>query len=201
MGSTEEDTLPSVAGYAGALTLKEYDSKTVRLSEEQAGELNLAGGGKYLGIEPEGAAGQWRVTANHYIGSINVAGLQVLVRPKIPLRNLFLLLEVGLRERDWHDEAVRFETTGDLLPALVSFFRPYDRDHPRPRAVPLLPGAARPARCASRPCRHRPPTRPARRPHTHGLQVHRVHRRPDRELVSEGGRVSITARRPSAGHR
>ena len=38
------------------------------------------------------------------------------------MRNLFLLLEVGLRERDWRDEAVRFETTGDLLPALVSFF-------------------------------------------------------------------------------
>ena len=62
------------------------------------------------------------MSAHNYVGSINVAGLQVLVRPKIPLRNLFLLLEVGLRERDWHDEAVRFETTGDLLPALVSFF-------------------------------------------------------------------------------
>ena len=46
----------------------------------------------------------------------------MLVRPKIPLRNLFLLLEVGLRDRDWHDEAVRYETTLDLLPALVSFF-------------------------------------------------------------------------------
>ena len=56
------------------------------------------------------------------MGSINVGGLQVLVRPKIPLRNLFLLLEVGLRDRDWHDEAVRYETTLDLLPALVSFF-------------------------------------------------------------------------------
>ena len=121
-GSTEEDTLLSVGDHAGPLTLREYGSKAVRLSEEQAGALNLSGGGKYLGLEPEGAAGQWRVTANHYVGSINVAGLQVLVRPKIPLRNLFLLLEVGLQERDWDDEAVRFETTGDLLPALVSFF-------------------------------------------------------------------------------
>ena len=120
--STEEDTLLSVGDHAGPLTLREYGSKVVRLSEEQAGALNLSGGGKYLGLEPEVAAGQWRVTANHYVGSINVAGLQVLVRPKIPLQNLFLLLEVGLRPRDWHDEAVRFETTGDLLPALVSFF-------------------------------------------------------------------------------
>ena len=63
-------------------------------------------------------------SATNYVGSINAnaGGLQVLVRPKIPLRNLFLLLEVGLRDRDWHDEAVRYETTLDLLPALVSFF-------------------------------------------------------------------------------
>ena len=122
MGSIDESALLPVADHAGPLTLQEYGSKVVRLSEEQAGALNLSGGGKYLGVEPEGAAGQRRVTANHYVGSINVAGLQVLVRPKIPLRNLFLLLEVGLRPQDWHDEAVRFETTGDLLPALVSFF-------------------------------------------------------------------------------
>jgi len=121
-GSTEEDTLLSVAGYADALTFREYGSKVVRLSEEQAGELNLSGGGKYLGVEPGEHSGHWQVSAHNYVGSINVAGLQVLVQPKIPLRNLFLLLEVGLREQDWHDEAVRFETTGDLLPALVSFF-------------------------------------------------------------------------------
>ena len=69
--------------------------------------------------EPTGAQ---RISAHNYVGSVNVAGLHVLVRPKIPLRNLFLLLEVGLRDRDWHDEAVRYETTLDLLPALVSFF-------------------------------------------------------------------------------
>ena len=104
------------------LTVREYGSEVLRLSSEQAGALNRVGGGKYLSIEPEELAGHWRVTARNYVGSINVAGLQVLVRPKIPLRNLFLLLEVGLRDRDWHDEAVRYETTLDLLPALVSFF-------------------------------------------------------------------------------
>ena len=92
------------------------------LSTAQANVLNRVGGTKYLTVEPGEHSGQWQVSAHNYVGSINVAGLQVLVRPKIPLRNLFLLLEVGLRERDWHDEAVHFETTGDLLPALVSFF-------------------------------------------------------------------------------
>ena len=104
------------------MTLREYGRQVLELSPEQANALNRVGGGQYLSVEPGEYSGHWQVSAHNYVGSINVAGLQVLVRPKIPLRNLFLLLEVGLRARDWHDEAVRFETTGDLLPALVSFF-------------------------------------------------------------------------------
>lgn len=104
------------------IELREYGSDVLALSAQQADALNRMGGGKYLSVEPGGHSGHWSVSAHNYVGSINVEGLQVLVRPKIPLRNLFLLLEVGLKERDWHDEAVRFETTGDLLPALVSFF-------------------------------------------------------------------------------
>ena len=105
-----------------ALTLREYGNEVLELSNQQARALNRVGNGQYLSVEPESSSGLRRVFAHNYVGSVNVAGLQVLVRPKIPLRNLFLLLEVGLRERDWRDEAVRFETTGDLLPALVSFF-------------------------------------------------------------------------------
>ena len=104
------------------LTLPEHGRAVASLSDEQAGALNRVGGGQYLSVEPGGRSGQWQVSAHNYVGSINVAGLQVLVRPKIPLRNLFLLLEVGLREQDWKYEDVRFETIGDLLPALVSFF-------------------------------------------------------------------------------
>ena len=107
---------------AQTLTLREHGSEILPLTGDQAGALNRVGGGKYLSVEPSEPSGYWQVSAHNYVGSINVAGLQVLVRPKIPLRNLFLLLEVGLRERDWHDEATRYETTGDLLPALVSFF-------------------------------------------------------------------------------
>ena len=102
--------------------LREYGRAVLPLTNEQAATLNQVGGGRYISVEPGEYSGHWQVSAHNYVGSINVAGLQVLVRPKIPLRNLFLLLEVGLRPQDWHDEAVRFETTGDLLPALVSFF-------------------------------------------------------------------------------
>ena len=104
------------------LTLREYDSALTDMSREQASALNRVGGGRYLSVEPAERSGHWQVSGHNYVGSINVAGLQVLVRPKIPLRNLFLLLEVGLREQDWRDEAVRYESTSDLLPALISFF-------------------------------------------------------------------------------
>ena len=104
------------------IELREYGRRVVALGDEQVRALNGVGNGQYLSVEPGEQPGYWLVTAHNYVGSINVGGLQVLVRPKIPLRNLFLLLEVGLKERDWHDETVRFETIGDLLPALVSFF-------------------------------------------------------------------------------
>ena len=125
--------LPSTAraGWSGGahgehsvrpLTLHEYGREVAALSREQARALNDVGNGRYLSVGPGEQSGYWQVAARNYVGSINVGGLQVLVRPKIPLRNLFLLLEVGLREQDWHDEAVGYEADSDLLPALVSFF-------------------------------------------------------------------------------
>ena len=105
-----------------SLPLREYGREVVALSDEQARALNGVGNGQYLTVDPGEQSGDWQVTARNYVGSINVGGLRVLVRPKIPLRNLFLLLEVGLREQDWRDEAVGYEANSDLLPALVSFF-------------------------------------------------------------------------------
>ncbi len=121
-GGANRPTSPYGEHTVRTLTLREYGRELVALSNEQASALNGVGNGRYLSVEPDERPGYWQVAAHNYVGSMNVEGLQVLVRPKIPLRNLFLLLEVGLRPRDWHDEAVRFETTGDLLPALVSFF-------------------------------------------------------------------------------
>lgn len=104
------------------IALQEHSKEVVRLTEDEATALHVVGGGKFLSVEPAEIAGHRQVSARNYVGSISVGGIQVLVRPKIPLRNLFLLLEVGLRERDWRDEATQYETSEDLLPAFVSFF-------------------------------------------------------------------------------
>ena len=119
---TDEYSQQAVAGTSRGLLLREYGREVVALSDEQACALNGVGNGQYLSVDPDEQPGYWQVTARNYVGSINISGLRVLVRPKIPLRNLFLLLEVGLREQDWRDEAVGYEADSDLLPALVSFF-------------------------------------------------------------------------------
>ena len=104
------------------VTLREYRGAVLALSQAQANALNRSGKGRHLSVEPAENHGEWLVTARNYVGTVTVDGLEVLVRPKIPLRNLFLLLEVGLREQDWRDEAARYERDLQLLPAMVSLF-------------------------------------------------------------------------------
>jgi len=104
------------------MTLREYRGAVVDLSQAQASALNRSGKGRHLSVEPAENPGEWLVQARNYVGTVTVDGLEVLVRPKIPLRNLFLLLEVGLREQDWRDEAAHYERDLQLLPAMVSLF-------------------------------------------------------------------------------
>ncbi len=55
-------------------------------------------------------------------GSIAVANLRILIRPKIPLTNLFLLLVTGLPPKAWRRESVDYETNPDLVRAIVTFY-------------------------------------------------------------------------------
>lgn len=71
-----------------------------------------------VGPTPE----EWYLTAAGVVGTIVTPGVRVLIRPKIPLRNLFLLLDVGLRPEDWHDAHFSFGTSPDLLAAVAAFF-------------------------------------------------------------------------------
>jgi 5-methylcytosine-specific restriction enzyme subunit McrC len=99
--------------------LIEYESLTVRLSDRQARQLHASGA---VVVAPGAGDGEWRVTAQNLVGSLQVDDIHLLIRPKIRPDNLFLLLEVGLPESAWRPEAAEYQTTGDLLPAVVAFF-------------------------------------------------------------------------------
>lgn len=103
------------------LTLREYETVKAQLSERQARRLEEAAY-PYLWIAPHSDPGIWKITARHYVGTLVVDDLQILILPKIKLENLFLLLEVGLPDRAWQKDPFGYGDHRDLLSAMVSFF-------------------------------------------------------------------------------
>lgn len=103
------------------ITLREYETVEVRLSERQARRLQEAAS-PYVSVYLHPDPGIWTIKAHQYVGTLVVDDIQILIRPKIGLKNLFLLLEVGLSDDDWRRGSFPYGTDDDLLSALVSFF-------------------------------------------------------------------------------
>jgi 5-methylcytosine-specific restriction enzyme subunit McrC len=101
--------------------LHEHQSRVVELPDATARRLgDLARGA--LDVVPDRSPGRWRLTAGSHVGSVSLGQTQVLVRSKIPAENVFLFLEVGLPASAWRAEAFDYAVSGDLLPAVLSFF-------------------------------------------------------------------------------
>ncbi len=104
------------------ITLSEWATKRVELSDSLARRLGETRFNKWLLVSPDPEAGWWKLTAKQFVGGFEVDGLRVIVRPKIDPHNLFLMLEVGLPADAWLPEAMEYAETQDLLSALISFF-------------------------------------------------------------------------------
>jgi 5-methylcytosine-specific restriction enzyme subunit McrC len=103
------------------IELIEYETTTVELAHGQA--QRLAGGGKgVITVQPAGKTDSYSITAQNLVGTLVVDDLRVLIRPKIRPENLFLLLEVGLDENAWRQEAFEYANKADLLPSVVAFY-------------------------------------------------------------------------------
>lgn len=98
--------------------LSEYGSIDLDLTRSQAEAIQRTG---FVEVSPS-TGDRWRVTASSYVGSLVVAGVELLVRPKINPENLFLLLEPGLPPSAWRREAFEYDITSDLLPSVIAFF-------------------------------------------------------------------------------
>lgn len=103
------------------LELVEHETKTVRLTQQQARRLQAAAGGA-LNVRLAHEPGHHEVTATSMVGTLVLEDMRVLVRPKIRPENLFLLLEVGLSADAWRQESYEYETTADLLPSIIAFY-------------------------------------------------------------------------------
>lgn len=103
------------------ITLHEYGTVEVRLSEHQARRLEEAAS-PYVSVYLHPDPGIWTIKAHQYVGTLVVDDIRILIRPKIGLKNLFLMLEVGLPARAWQRGSFPYDDTNDLLSAMVSFF-------------------------------------------------------------------------------
>lgn len=67
-------------------------------------------------------AGHYKVTATQYVGVLVLPDLEIVVRPKVLLENLFSMLGVGMPPQAWQRAQFSFGESRDLLAALSQFF-------------------------------------------------------------------------------
>ena len=103
------------------IELVEYGDVRVDLTAQQAARLSGADP-RALTVQPTNEPGRFSLTAQNMVGTLVFDDLRILIRPKIPLENLFLLLEVGLPPKAWRQETIDYDTSYDLLPSIVAFY-------------------------------------------------------------------------------
>jgi 5-methylcytosine-specific restriction enzyme subunit McrC len=103
------------------LVLREYERVDLELTAAAAGALQ-AGSGGGLTVEPTAEPGRYLLRAGSLVGNVVAGGLQVVIRPKIPLRNLLYLLGIGHDDIRWWERNFPYERELELLPALLAFF-------------------------------------------------------------------------------
>ena len=69
-----------------------------------------------------GESGAWAVSASGWVGTIVTPELELLIRPKVPLHNLFHLLDVGLPADAWRSATFAFGTDRSLLASVAAFY-------------------------------------------------------------------------------
>lgn len=103
------------------LVLREYETQVIAMSQLAARALMGVADGRVV-VTPAPGSDQWHVTATHYVGTVVLPELELLIRPKVPIDNLFLLLDVGLPEGAWRPESFAYASDPNLLPILAAFF-------------------------------------------------------------------------------
>ena len=106
---------------ATTVHLQEWsEAEDVGLSFDQVDALRRVAGNA-LQIRPGSRSDFWNLKATSYAGAIRVGDLAVVIRPKIPLENLFYMLSAGQSDLDFGTSLIGFEED-ELLPALAGFY-------------------------------------------------------------------------------
>lgn len=99
--------------------LVEHETRSIELSQAEADELAMAAGDR-LRVGLSGTEGRYTVTSTSHVGVIVGQSVTVMIHPKVPLRNLFLLL--GVSPPAFEDSWFRFGRDSDLLTIMAAVF-------------------------------------------------------------------------------
>lgn len=103
------------------ISLSEHAECQVSLAPGQVRSLlDLARG--RLTLRPTGEPNRYNLQSGSHVGTLALPRLQLLIRPKVPLANLFYMLGLPGIEEQWQDEAFDYATERQLLPAFAAFF-------------------------------------------------------------------------------
>lgn len=101
------------------LELSEYETRSFALTDRQAQALRDADGSK-LRIGLGSTPGTYEITADSHVGAVVTPEVSVLIRPKVPLHNLFHML--GIAPPTYGDQHFEFAVDRDLLVIMASVF-------------------------------------------------------------------------------
>jgi len=73
-------------------------------------------------IAPGSDRDQWILTPSSVVGVVTLDEVQLVIQPKIGVRNLLFLMDVDTRKERWNTELFEFEQDPDLLVAMVRLF-------------------------------------------------------------------------------
>ena len=105
---------------ANPLILREGDPpRLVELGRPVADALAAAG---VVQVALTDRPGWWEVTPGTQIGVVSVAGLQVVIEPKIGINRLVFLMGYARRPDFWRDDRVRLDADADLPESLAEAF-------------------------------------------------------------------------------
>jgi 5-methylcytosine-specific restriction enzyme subunit McrC len=104
-----------------ALELAEYGEVEVTLTADQERILQNLARGRLI-ITPGGAPDRWRIKATSYVGTIVSPGVRLLIKPKMPIANLFYLLEASGKALNIRPEVFDYDQTRDLVPSFATFY-------------------------------------------------------------------------------
>lgn len=101
--------------------LREWETRAVSLSDEGARLLaEVAGARLSVGVGP--SPGTWLVSATSHVGVFVTPEVELLVRPKVPMHNFFLMLDVGLPAGAFDRSTFAFGTDRSLLASIAQLY-------------------------------------------------------------------------------